>query len=401
MTTLPDRATGGQMQSSNLSAVSVPGGTALQPLKWIGCILCLLIVASNFWSMSRWSERRGVVDDLCYLRQAHLFQKSGIHGIDTDILPETDDYFAKLTREVGHPEWHGASGSWCHVQIAATGKRVIQYPPGTGFLLAAFPEGFQVVPLYAVSTLLVLVVALVAIKLATTTGLVAAATAFGGVALYWMINPAKASYSLAPTMVLCALAGLLTAALFNARTHPARLGLALLIGLLLGASVNFRVANLVLGAGYFIAFLIAFVRSRHLDVFLQGAGFGLAYVAGLVPTLIANAVNAGSPFSTTYGADDTQARYFSLAIAQQYLFDLQGVVILLAAAGSLALMILRPAQSSKQVAIVILVNLVANSAFFLSHPIWQVYYLMPVAVLSLWTLLFCILMQARNPDIGS
>ena len=222
MTTRPDRATGGQMQAPNLSVSSVPGGTALQPLKLICSILCLMIVASNFWSMSRWSERRGVVDDLCYLRQAHLFQKSGIHGIDTDILPETDNYFAKLTQEVGHPEWHSVKGSWCHVQMAATGKRVIQYPPGTGFLLAAFPEGYQVIPLYAASTLLVLVVALIAIKLATTTGLVVTATTFGAVALYWMINPAKASYSLAPTMVICALAGCLTAALFNARANPAR-----------------------------------------------------------------------------------------------------------------------------------------------------------------------------------
>ena len=379
----------------------MPGGTALQPLKLICSILCLMIVASNFWSMSRWSERRGVVDDLCYLRQAHLFQKSGIHGIDTDILPETDNYFAKLTQEVGHPEWHSVKGSWCHVQMAATGKRVIQYPPGTGFLLAAFPEGYQVIPLYAASTLLVLVVALIAIKLATTTGLVVTATTFGAVALYWMINPAKASYSLAPTMVICALAGCLTAALFNARANPARLGIALLIGLLLGASVNFRVANLVLSAGYFIAFLIAFVRSRHADIFLQGIAFGLAYFAGLVPTLIANAVNAGSPFSTTYGPDDTQARYFSLAMTKQYLFDVQGVAVLLAAAGTLALTILRPAKSSREIAILIMVNLIANSLFFLSHPIYQSYYLMPVAVLSLWTLLFCILMQARNPDVGS
>ncbi len=389
------------MQTPNLSVASVPGRTALQPLKWIGCILCLTILASNFWSMSRWSERRGVVDDLCYLRQAHLFQKSGIHGIDTDILPETDNYFAKLTQEVGHPEWHSASGSWCHVQMPATGKRVIQYPPGTGFLLAAFPEGFQVIPLYAASTVLVLVVALIAIGLAATPALIVAATTFGAIALYWMINPAKASYSLAPTMAICALAGCLTAALFNARTNPARLGMALLIGLMLGASVNFRVANLVLGAGYFIAFLIAFVRSRHADAFLQGVAFGLAYFAGLVPTLIANAVNAGSPFSTTYGPDDTQARYFSLAMTKQYLFDMQGVVVLLAAAGTLALLVLRSARSSRETAIVIMVNLIANSVFFLSHPIYQSYYLMPVAVLSLWTLLFCILMQARNPDVGS
>ena len=40
---------------------------------------------------------------------------------------------------------------------------------------------------------------------------VGAAAVFGLAALYLMINPAKASYSVAPTMVLCALAGWLTA----------------------------------------------------------------------------------------------------------------------------------------------------------------------------------------------
>ena len=45
-------------------------------------ILCgfgfLVILASNVWSISRWNEARGVYDDICYLRQAHLFQKFGV-----------------------------------------------------------------------------------------------------------------------------------------------------------------------------------------------------------------------------------------------------------------------------------------------------------------------------------
>jgi len=41
-------------------------------------------LASNVWSMSRWSEARGVYDDVCYLGQAHLFQKSWLGGLDTN-----------------------------------------------------------------------------------------------------------------------------------------------------------------------------------------------------------------------------------------------------------------------------------------------------------------------------
>lgn len=35
-------------------------------------LVCFLILVSNVWTISRWSESRGVYDDICYLRQAHL-----------------------------------------------------------------------------------------------------------------------------------------------------------------------------------------------------------------------------------------------------------------------------------------------------------------------------------------
>jgi hypothetical protein len=122
-------------------------------------VFCLAIVASNLWSMSGWSERRGAADDLCYLRQAHLFQTQGVGGLNTDIAHETDGYFKRLVTEAGHPEWNVAGFANCHPKVAATGKIVLQYPPGVGFLLALFPEGHQVATLYAAATVLVFLVA--------------------------------------------------------------------------------------------------------------------------------------------------------------------------------------------------------------------------------------------------
>jgi hypothetical protein len=378
-----------------LAANDAMSGSTLRVLKFFGGILCLLIVASNIWTMSRWSERRGVVDDLCYLRQAHLFQKLGHRGLDTNLKSETDNFFKTVVAEAGHPEWHTPDGSWCHIDMAATGKRVIQYPPGTGLLLAAFPEGFQVIPLYAAATVLVCLMAFAAIGLARSRESIAGATAFGCVALYFMINPTKASYSLAPTMVVCALAGFLTAALFNSRDRLPRLGIIWLVGLLLGISVGFRIANLVLSAGYFLVFLIAFARSRRPENFWHGFVFGLAYLTGLVPTLLANAVNAGSPFSTTYGADDTQSRHFALDIIRDYFFSLQGALVLVGLASVAWILVQRSSQPLKQIAIVVTANLLVNLVFFLSHPIYTSYYLMPVVMLSFWSLLFGILMQDR------
>jgi len=52
-------------------------------------LICLAILASNIVTMSRWSEARGVYDDICYLRQAHLFQRFGVDGLNTDAVRTT------------------------------------------------------------------------------------------------------------------------------------------------------------------------------------------------------------------------------------------------------------------------------------------------------------------------
>ena len=43
-------------------------------LKVLCAIGFLAVLVSNIWSISGWIEARGVYDDICYLRQAHLFE---------------------------------------------------------------------------------------------------------------------------------------------------------------------------------------------------------------------------------------------------------------------------------------------------------------------------------------
>jgi hypothetical protein len=45
------------------------------------------------------------------------------------------------------------------------------------------------------------------------------------------------------------------------------------------------------------------------------------------------------------------------------------------------------------VALVTAGNLAVNLAFFMSHPVFTPYYTIPIAMLSLWSLLFAALMQ--------
>ena len=273
----------------------------MRSLKVVCGLLCFLVLASNVWSMSRWSEVRGVYDDICYLRQARLFQQFGAGGLDTNMARDYDHFLTSRLKEIGFPTWNDPATIPCHTLMPATGKRVMQYPPGTGFLLALFPQGFQVIPLYVLATVIVFGFAVLGIASARTRSEFGLAAGFGCLAIYLMINPAKASYSVAPTMAVCALAGFFTAKLFFAERRRNRLILAAVVGLLIGLAVDFRLANLFLSAGYFLYFGFVFLRWRQLEALLQAALFAAAYLVGIAPTLIAQAINAGSPLATTCG----------------------------------------------------------------------------------------------------
>jgi hypothetical protein len=372
----------------------------MTPLKAVCGLLCVLVLASNLWSMSRWNEARGVYDDVCYLRQAHLFQRFGLSGFDTDIARDDDHYLTSKLKEIGYPTWNDAATAPCHNAMAASKKFVIQYRPGTGLIMALFPQGHQVVPLYVLATIAVFGFALLAISRARSTRATLLAGALGCLAVYLMINPSKASYSMAPTMVVCALEGLLTPHWLKAKQHAYEIGFTLLLGFLLGLAVDFRLPNLFLSAGYFLFFPLALASERNQSIVLRGALFGLAYLAGMAPTLISNTINAGSPFATTYGGQDVAAPEFSAGIVWQYLADTQFVLLALAIAGTVYL--LRTGrEGARRVAQVAAMNLLVNLAFFLSHPVFTPYYTIPIAMLSLWSLLFAFLMQdAEAVDDG-
>jgi len=50
-------------------------------------------------------------------------------------------------------------------------------------------------------------------------------------------------------------------------------------------------------------------------------------------------------------------------------------------------------KSARYAALVVAGNLVVNVIFFMTHPVFTPYYTIPIAMLSLWSLLFASLMQ--------
>ena len=364
----------------------------------------LVVLVNNIVSISGWSESRAVYDDICYLRQANLFERFGFGGIDTDIAWDDDHYLQDKLKEIDFKTWDDPTTAPCHTFIPASGKRVLQYPPGTGFVLSLFRAGFQVIPLYILTTIVAVGFSLFAITRASTVAQLTLVAAFGDSAIYLMINPTKASYSMAPTMIVCILAGFLSAKLFASNLSRDRLWLVMIVGLLIGLSATFRLPNLLLSAGYCLFFLGAFLLARSKDTFLEGLAFGAAFLVGIAPTLAANWINAGSPFATTYGGADVVPPELDLGTLIHYAGDVQSLLLAIAVGWVVLVFRFNRRPGARQVALVVAANLAANILFFVTHPVFTPYYTVPIAMLSLWTLLFTSLIPreavANNPAVA-
>lgn len=359
----------------------------MRAVKVFFSIVFLAILASNVRLISQWSESRGVYDDICYLRQAHLFQRFGWHGLDTSLARETDGYLAAKLRSIDYPDWNDRTRAPCHTQTADGSKQVMTPPPGTGFVLALFPEGFQVVALYVVANAIIAGFALYGLWRAREKFALTLAGSFGALAIYFMINPTKASYSMAPTMVVCALVGLLTARLFVDEGRR-RLLMVAAVGVLLGLSASFRIANVVLSAGYFLFFGLTFLIWRTRETFAAGLTLGLAFLVGLLPVFAANLVNSGHPLVSAYGGQDTAAPSLDPAVLRAYLRDTQFPLVVIACVGTALLWRFADHSGPRRLSLLVAGNLALNLAFFATHPVFTQYYVIPILMLSLWTLLF-------------
>ena len=359
-------------------------GMSLRSGKVLATIACALILLLQLVAMSKWPNIRGIHDDLCYLRQAHLFQTLGVHGLNTDITLDTDNYFRDLIKPVvpdGTPV--------CHPSSNPNGHRVLQFPPGPGFLLSLFPDGNRGRDLTMAMTIAVFLLSVAAIWRARTPYTVLGCGVFGFLSIYFMINPIKGSYSVPPTVVICAVIGLLTSRLALLKQQTSKLLTLATIGLLLGFLFNLRIANVLLLTGYAAMLLTGFINRRDLSSFFEGATLLAAYIVGAMPTLIAQHINAGSAFSTTYGTGDQVPPQLTLETLIYYTTSTQGTLTFIAIGWAAYMIIKSKLVDQRRVAWATLINCAVTFTFFVFRPIPLVmpYYLIPVAALSLWTLL--------------
>jgi len=306
-----------------------------------------------------------------YLRQAALFRSQGPAGLDTELMPAVSRPLLAIAKTTDEPPsaWREAIAPQCHHYKPAVDRIVLQYPPGTGFLLSLMPENGAARDLLIASVLAILALALFGTAVAPTLA-TAWVTSIAGYAMAAAISRHWTSFSLGPAIVAAVLAGGLSAIAFRGR----RALPFLLLGLVLGLGSAVRLPNVWLAAGALALLAWELLRRPSLPAFRQGLMLALGLAIGLAPVLVADLINAGSPFATTYSPTDAQAPDFSAAVLWHgVMLYLVPVLVGLA----MFLPSLAFAELRNRATLSFLITLVAGVVFFLSHPISADYYILP------------------------
>lgn len=344
-------------------------------------------------TLTKLVENRGVSDDVCYLRQSLLFREHGaIGGLDTDSVDAR--YIAGKFKELELPDRYSPFLN-CERQASASGHVLLQYPFATGFLLSFFPLFAQTSWLYVASSTLVFMLVCGALLSARSMAALIPVAVVGAANVYMMVNPAKSSYSIAPTMPVCIILGLSTVWMFAANRAWQRVLLSASAGFMVGVATDLRLSSSLLAFGYAATFGVLFLNRRNWENFLRPFAFGIACLIALAPLIASNMINGGGLFATGYHGQDTQPPDLSLSslrtMFEWYGRHTHGLLLWSALALLAAFAIKRRSIRMDGVGAVIgLVasNLIFNIGFFLSHPIPSQYYTIPPAILTIWTIIF-------------
>jgi hypothetical protein len=305
-----------------------------------------------------------------YLRQAALFRSNGIAGIDTELMPAVSRPLIAIAKAIGEPAeaWREAIAPHCHHYKPGVDKIVLQYPPGTGFLLSLLPETGATRSLLLASVLAILALAVLGMAVAPTLA-TALPVSLAGYVMVAAIVRHWSSFSVGPAIVAAVLAGALSAVAFAGKRWTPFI----LLGLIgLGAAI--RVANVWLATGAIVILAWEFLRRPSVPAFVRGLLFASALAIGLVPLFAADLINAGSLFATTYSPADARPPDFSPAILWQaatvYL-----VPILIGAAAFLPCLALPQLRNRATGSMFITFGL--SVLFLLTHPVLVNYYMLP------------------------
>ena len=187
----------------------------------------------------------------------------------------TIDYLKNKLKAIGYAEWNDVKRVPCHTLIPAADKYVMQYPPGTGFVLALFPRWISGDPaLCAGEPDDLRALRCLRCSARATRHRSTLAAVFGLRSALPDDQPEQGELFGAADHDGLRGRGLSDREVFRRRSRGSGCLLIALVGLLIGLSVNFRLPNLFLAAGYCLYLAGAFLLARSKETFLQGIRSG-------------------------------------------------------------------------------------------------------------------------------
>ena len=323
-------------------------------------------------------------DAFGYQRQAKLFSDNGVAGLDTRLTFPVADQMIAAMQEASLPpaHWREAVAPHCHHYKPEVQRIVLQYPPGTGFLMSLTSEGFRFRTVLAASFAVLTMVLLLAVG-AQRSWLLWAFSLAAAFLVFDELEHDLASYSVAPSLAVASVAGLVTSVSLNLRKWWLFAALGLLIGL--SASIRLPNAFFIVGPGALL--LIRFLRFRDITDLLLGVSLGFGMMAGLVPLLAANGINSGSVLSTTYSGADTSLMFSAghqIDVFKTLFFEGSRAARLatFAFVAGIFVLLVKPTQG----AVAGMISFGSLVVFLLTKSIVNSYYLAPLSVFLLFSL---------------
>ena len=378
---------------------------------FVVAIMCLLV----FLTQNQANLRAFGCDSFGYARQAELFRHKGfIGGLDTKFSNDEAQQLIQVAYSI-HPDsgnWSEAIAPHCHHYEKATGQIILQYPPGTGMVLALFPERFALAYVFIIGMTLVAAAYTISFarhRPAWPATLLAVAT-FSLLAWTMAQSMALASASIPVTVSIIPLAAALSFVAFSGPHAGARPVPALAFGVLCGLMLSVRLPNVFLLIGLASQTVLTMrlwrltaIRNALPALLLAFAGF---CATGLFPVLGANLINAGGIFSTTYSPIDASPPVLDWSLILENLAYYFGTGFAASALiGACAILGFRLATRKRYPAadgifgasIGALIALTISVVFFSTHSIRIPYYLLPASVLVLCMVAFEFMGSGR-PD---
>jgi hypothetical protein len=282
---------------------------------WIALLSVTVFVAvrSSYRQSVGTEEFAYACDAFGYLRMAKEIRHGFSKGVWPEFKLESGQTRTLINfmqqQQLPVPQWEEVVAPHAHHYFPQSGYVGVQYPPGTGLVLAMYPQGEALYGLNRTVVISFALVAVAALLLAiwkqswASFGLVVLALSFG-----LMVLPGVGSFSinamLVPVLFTCVFC-LIAVALQNRGRDRLGLLCALIAGLLLGFATLIRLPALLLMPGFMVLLWprLHLFRFKSLPVALV---IGVA-LTGVIPVMINQSNVAGAWYLPTYASVDAAA----------------------------------------------------------------------------------------------